>query len=55
MDEQEKKKIRPLYSEFQGYLSQAPTTKSPHDWFPKNSQWEFVNHAIDLLNAVSGN
>jgi hypothetical protein len=25
MDEQEKKKIRPLYNELQGYLSQAPT------------------------------
>ena len=55
MDEQEKKKIRPLYSEFQGYLSQAPTTTSSHDWFSKNSQWEYVNHAIDLLNAVTGN
>ena len=53
-DEQDKKRIRPLYNELQGYLSQAPLATKATDWFPTNSQWEFVNHAIDRLNAITG-
>lgn len=53
-DEQEKKKIRPLYNELQGYLSQAPKNVGANDWFPTNSQWEYVNRAIDRLNTVTG-
>jgi len=53
-DEQEKKRIRPLYNELQGYLSQAPTATNASDWFPTNSQWEYVNQTIDRLNTITG-
>jgi hypothetical protein len=53
-DEQEKKKIRPLYNELQGYLAQAPAVKGVADWFPSNTQWEYVNQAIDRLNIATG-
>lgn len=52
-DEQEKKKIRPLYNELQGYLSQVPTLKDANEFFHTNAQWDFVNHAIDRLNTAT--
>ena len=54
MDEQEKKKIRPLYNEFQGYLAQAPTARYTSEPFEDNEQWEYVNKAIDRLNTLTG-
>jgi hypothetical protein len=47
MDEQEKKKIRPLYNELQGYLAQTPTAKYTTEAFEDKEQWEYVNKAID--------
>ena len=49
-----KNKIRPLYSELQGYLSQAPTTSTPHDSFGDKSLWLQYNEAVDLLSSESG-
>src|SRR5438552_3387649 len=53
-DEQEKKKIRPLYNELQGYLSQAPPTRNTTEFFPSDTQWKYMNQAIDHLNEVTG-
>lgn len=49
-----KNKVRPLYSEFQGYLSQAPPTSSPHDTFGDESFWIQYNSAVDLLCIETG-
>jgi len=47
-----KDKIRPLYSELQGYLSQAPDdhNRSLHH----ESQWEQLHLTIDELNQITG-
>lgn len=54
MDDQEKRKIRPLYNELQGYLAQAPTAKYTTESFVDNEGWEYVNKAIDRLSALTG-
>ena len=48
-----KEKIRPLYSELQGYLSQAPTARSPGDYSNDESLWLQYNQSVDLLSAIS--
>lgn len=45
--------IRPLYSELQGYLSQAPTIKATSDCIYDSATWEQVNVAIDELNTAT--
>jgi hypothetical protein len=47
MEEKLAQKIRPLYSEFQGYLSQAPTIEKPHDASYDQSLWLQYNEAVD--------
>lgn len=47
-------KIRPIYSELQGYLSQAPKI-SERPLLRDSSCWEQVNQAIEELNELSGN
>lgn len=50
----EKDKIRPIYSELQGYLSQAPGIKGSgvtHD----SNFWSQYNSTIDELNNISDN
>lgn len=47
------KEIRPLYSELQGYLSQAPVIKETTDCIYDSATWEQVNIAIDELNTVT--
>jgi hypothetical protein len=49
----DKKKIRPLYSEFQGYLSQAPTPQKPKDSLNDNSIWDQYNNSVKLLSEVT--
>ena len=49
----EKEKIRPLYSEFQGYLSQAPAANTPNDQVGNNSLWEQYNDSIKILSEIS--
>lgn len=46
-----KEKIRPIYTELQGYLSQAPKKESGHIF--ESELWEQVNGAIDELNEIS--
>jgi len=49
----EKEKIRPIYSELQGYLSQAPNNEQYYTLYsPK--VWGLVNQGIDELISVSG-
>jgi hypothetical protein len=49
-----KEKIKPLYSEFQGYLSQAPDSKNPNDTIFNESLWNQYNETLDLLRGISG-
>jgi hypothetical protein len=49
-----KNEIRPLYSEFQGYLSQAPEPKDAYASLYDESMWDQYNNSIDLLNKTSG-
>jgi|ERR1700722_8262523 len=53
--EEDKKKIRPFYSELQGYLSQAPTIQAkPYLFGDEGHEWEQVNGVIDQLNTITG-
>lgn len=45
--------IRPIYTELQGYLSQAPTIEKVPYIYDK-PLWEQLNKAIDELNEKSG-
>jgi len=49
----EKEKIRPIYSELQGYLSQAPKKGVLYAEPEAQGLWVQVNQAIDELNQVS--
>ena len=49
----EKDQLRPLYSEFQGYLSQAPEPKALHEVIDDDAVWNQYNHSVDLLNEIS--
>ncbi len=49
----EKSEIRPLYSEFQGYLSQIPQPKSTTDVIDEESVWNRFNRSIDKLIALT--
>jgi hypothetical protein len=51
-----KEEIRPIYQEFQGYLSQAPLPKKANEMLTDEAEslWKNVNYAIDELNEVSG-
>ncbi|OHB60659.1 MAG: hypothetical protein A2167_04585 [Planctomycetes bacterium RBG_13_46_10] len=51
----EKEKIRPIYHELQGYLSQAPDEKGARDVIYDSAYWEQYNSTIDELNNISGN
>lgn len=43
-----KEKIRPIYNELQGYLSQAPKNN-----LTSNEIWEQTNETIDELNKIT--
>jgi len=47
----DKSTIRPYYSEFQGYLSQAPTALDSSDIISDESLWNQYNKAVDLLST----
>jgi len=47
-----KEKVRPIYSELQGYLSQAP--KKNKGLIFESSMWEQHNQTIDELNNITG-
>ncbi|KKT77084.1 MAG: hypothetical protein UW73_C0028G0009 [Microgenomates group bacterium GW2011_GWB1_44_8] len=48
-----KEKIRPIYSELQGYLAQAPKLENPLDRSSDKTLWTQVNNTINELNGVS--
>lgn len=48
-----KDKIRPIYSELQGYLSQVPPPSSDNTWFRDRTLWTQVNALVDELNLVT--
>jgi hypothetical protein len=50
---EQKEKIRPIYSELQGYLSQAPGGDKIRV-ISDDNLWEHVNQAIDELSRISG-
>jgi len=49
-----KEDIRPLYSEIQGYLSQAPDTNEKTQVLRDKNLWEHYNQTINELNMVTG-
>lgn len=48
-----KKQIRPLYSEFQGYLSQAPASSGSSRTIYDEDMWSQYNDALKLLSDVA--
>jgi len=48
-----KNQIRPLYSEFQGYLSQAPTSSGGSHTIYDEDMWNQYNDALKLLSKVA--
>ena len=52
--ENEKIRIRAIYREIQGYLSQTPIPNSPSDIFRTNSSWERYNQALQDLSEITG-
>lgn len=51
--EEIKKKIRPLYRELMGYLSQAPTHKEKAILY--STEFQHYNKTIQYLNSITGN
>lgn len=49
-----KDKVRPSYSELQGYLSQTPAIKNNYDAISERTFWEQINLTIDELNSATG-
>lgn len=51
----EKEKIRPLYSELQGYLSQAPSVSEQRNaYIYDKALWNQYNDCVNLLSQISG-
>ncbi|UCB56542.1 MAG: hypothetical protein JSV30_04855 [Candidatus Omnitrophota bacterium] len=51
----EKENLRPLYSELQGYLSQAPgIPENPNVYIYDKSVWEQYNNCVSLVSQTSG-
>ncbi len=48
-----KEDIKPIYAEFRGYLSEAPSGGKIDSIYDADL-WEQVNQAIDELNRISG-
>lgn len=46
-------KIRPIYSELQGYLSQAPTFSESNGVTYDRSLWEQLNLIVDELSSIT--
>jgi hypothetical protein len=53
MELEMKNKIRPLYSELQGYLSQAPDGSDPNKSTNDESLWQQFNITVDELSSVT--
>ena len=49
-----KEEIRPIYSELQGYLSQAPKRTDKARYIDKQELWKSYNSAINELEKITG-
>lgn len=49
----EKEKIRPLYSELQGYLAQAPEAKNTSDGISSSQVWSQYNGCVNLVQKIT--
>lgn len=49
-----KEKIKPLYLQLQGILSQTPLFENPFSTFDTSEIWENYNKTVDKLNLISG-
>ena len=54
MDTDNKGKIKALYAELQGYLSQTPEPNQPTDIFPNDSSWLQYNDSVRELAQLTG-
>ena len=54
MDADNKGKIKALYAELQGYLSQTPEPNQPTDIFPSDSSWLQYNDTVRELAQLTG-
>jgi len=54
MNQIDKTSLKPLYSEFQGYLAQAPKLERANEIIPDKSLWNHFNKAVDLLIKATG-
>ena len=50
----DKSRIKAIYGELQGYLSQTPKPNSPTDIFATNSSWQRYNKAVTDLSKITG-
>lgn len=46
--------IRPVYAELQGYLAQAPESKSTTDSIHSHTIWSHYNECVNQLKTVAG-
>ena len=53
-DHIKKEKLRPLYSELQGYLSQTPERMKTGEYIQDESLWSQFNTVIGLISEVTG-
>lgn len=49
-----KEDLRPIYSELQGYLSQAPTAEKIYDHINDSNFWTTINITIDDITKITG-
>jgi hypothetical protein len=54
MDMDNKRKIKAVYAELQGYLSQTPKPNQVTDLFPNDSPWLQYNDSIRELEQLTG-
>lgn len=49
-----KEDLRPLFSELQGYLSQAPIVKELYNSIHYQSVWDQYNETVNLISKITG-
>lgn len=54
MDNEIKSKVRAIYYELQGYLSQTPEPQHTSDIFAGNDSWRQYNQTIQELSKITG-
>ena len=54
MDDTVKSKVKAIYYELQGYLSQTPQPQEPSDIFASDDPWCQYNRAIEELSKLTG-